>query len=136
MDMNYKFDGGKELEKVLRSMDAKTSRKFAIKAMRAGAKPIVAAARANAPVNSGRLRRAISVKAKPKSEGVGIEIGVKRGKESNDPKGAWYAHLVEFGTKFMPAHPFLTPAVDSERANFLKEMGVSLWKQIKREFKL
>lgn len=66
---------------------------------------IEAEAKVNAPVKTGALRN--SIQASQESQlswriGVGVEYGLYQ----------------ELGTRFMPAHPFLTPAVEHARGGF------------------
>ena len=60
-------------------------------------------ARANAPVRTGKLREEITYKLEVQEDVVEGIVGV--GKE------AFYARFIEMGTRFLPARPFLRPAV-------------------------
>lgn len=51
-----KIEGAKELQAALLSLPNKASKKFMSKALRAGAEPVLAAAKSNAPVKTGALR--------------------------------------------------------------------------------
>lgn len=99
-------------------------------ASRAAGKVALEAAKANAPVDTGRFRDAIGLKLlslkyrdQATLRGNSKEyyyIGVNLGESRKDMKGAWYAnpviHRTEFGTDTMPARPFLRNAVNNNLA--------------------
>ncbi|NML61830.1 HK97 gp10 family phage protein [Massilia sp. RP-1-19] len=95
--------GGKELDAFLRSLPVKVERNIMRAALRAGAAVLRDEARANVPVDSGALRKSIKVS-------TGFKKGVVRATVKTDPKIAYYAHMVEYGTK-----PHLIKVQDSER---------------------
>lgn len=67
---------------------------------------VMGSARAKVPVQSGKLRNSIRVvrlHGDPK-----LNVRVYAG--NRDKGGAFYAHMVEFGTVKMTAKPFLRPA--------------------------
>ena len=89
--------GGKELDNALQELERKLARKIGVQALRAGAKIILAKARANAPVKSGALKAAIKIRAGRSRKGerrVRVIVGDKwfTGDE-------FYAAFVEFGHK-------------------------------------
>ena len=66
-------------------------------------------ARQNVPVDSGRLRdsiRVVRLKGDPRLN-VRVYAGNRKKREEG---GAFYAHMIEFGTVKMTAKPFLRPA--------------------------
>ena len=68
-------------------------------------------ARAKVPVRTGKLKDTIRVrrlKGDPKQD-VRVYAG------NRIKGGAFYAHMVERGTKKMAAHPFLRPALNQSR---------------------
>ena len=68
------------------------------------AEGIAARAKQKVPVATGSLRDAIHV------EQDGDDVLVLGGDEQ-----VWYGHLVEYGTRHVPAQPFLVPAAEEER---------------------
>ena len=64
-------------------------------------------AQANAPVRTGKMKGKVAVETEIVARGEVIEgrVGVRKDDD------VFYARFVEFGTKNMPAHPFLRPAV-------------------------
>lgn len=137
MEFDVKFAGGKEMLTVMKKLDRDVERKLGMSALRSGARKILAEAKRLVPVRTERLKKAITVKGVPKRFGViQLAIGVKRGKKRSDTTGAWYAHLIEFGTKFMPAKPFLRPALDSRHKEAIQVVGNRLWRLISKETKV
>jgi HK97 gp10 family phage protein len=74
---------------------------------------IVARARSLAPVRTGRLRDSIGYAMRGPTLGV-VGLG---------PPGDKYWYLLEFGTRFAPAHPFMRPAAEPEAAAFTVQMS-------------
>lgn len=75
---------------------------------------VMGSARQKVPVDSGNLRSSIRVtrlKGDPK-----LNVRVYAGnRKRRGEGGAFYAHMVEFGTVKMPAKPFLRPAFNECR---------------------
>lgn len=84
--------GGRQLHELLQSLPAKIEKNIMRAALRAGAAVIRDEARAQAPVDMGDLRRSIRVSAS--ARGGTVKASVKAG-----DKKAFYAHMVEYGTK-------------------------------------
>ena len=73
---------------------------------------VVAKAQANAPVLTGLTREEITYKLEVQENAVEGIVGV--GKE------AFYARFIEMGTRFLPARPFLRPAVYENAAEIMR----------------
>lgn len=129
--------GGRELDRLLQTLPGKMQKNINRAALRAGAAVLLPEVRQNIPVASGNLRKTarISTRAKGAEVSASVKVGGKH-------KGvdAWYAFLVEFGTrrhKILPkkqggvmqfggiktrmvdhpgtaARPFMRPAVDAK----------------------
>jgi len=127
--MGSRIEGLEDLARSLREMP-KDVRQNALRAgMRAGAVAIQKEAKSRAPVDTGRMQKNIYVKrirelVTELSEGwfVGVRMGPKRtkdkatGKVSKDySNDAWYWRFVEFGTRHVPARPFMRPAFESAK---------------------
>lgn len=78
-------------------------------------------AKRRAPVESARLQEAISLrrlKNPPTTEGV--QVFVRRGKNKEDTRGAFYAAMVEYGTiggkaPDQPAQPYMRPTFETKK---------------------
>ena len=80
---------------------------------------VAAKARRSVPVRSGKLRDTIRVtrlKDDPK-----LNIRVYAGNRIKG--GAFYAHMVEYGTVKMKPRPFLRPALNSSKAEIMAILG-------------
>lgn len=84
--------GGRQLAEMLRQLPVKIEKNIMRAAMRAGAAVLRGEARDLVPVDMGDLRRSIRVSTSAK--GGTVKASVKAGN-----KRAFYAHMVEFGTK-------------------------------------
>ena len=112
IEADFTIVGEKELLRTMKSLGVKTKMKLLRPAVAAGAKPIVKAAKRNAPVETGLLKIALGTKVilnKSKQVAFGV-IGARTSFKSkkadkieadlNAPrKPSNYAHLVEFGAK-------------------------------------
>ncbi len=127
--IEFKITGAKEMERLLKELGPNVASRVGDKALRAGAKPIVAEAKRLVPVKTGALRKAITVAVQRRRKGPGervVLIGFKRPESRR-------AHLTEFGTVNAPAQPFLRPALDSKAGEALNEVGRVLGKGITDE---
>lgn len=98
--------GWKEIDAAFAKLEVKVQGKALRSALRAGAQRVQAAAIQNIvqnpSIDTGKLASSLKVKAAKRSRTkVGMDIITK---------GAAHANLVEYGTKRMPAEPFLRPA--------------------------
>ena len=91
-------------------------KKAAKKATREGLKPLHAAAKAGVPVETGRLRKAVKLRAwrRPKQGEVGMKVFIDPGDNRADPRGAYYGSMVESGHiaggTYVPGRHFLRRA--------------------------
>lgn len=125
-----------------------------IKALAAAARkafmPVLAAAKAMVPVDSGALRDSLKVTVKKPKGGeavvvVGIRIGRGQGAKQASVAAAAFGeaqidklpparrwHFIELGTADLAPHPFLRPALDSNAQVVLDALKEELAKGIAR----
>lgn len=84
--------GGRELQELLDTLPGKMQKNINRAALRAGAAVLLPAVKQNIPVDQGDLRDSARVTSRAK--GAEVSASVKVGN-----KKAWYARLVEYGTK-------------------------------------
>ncbi|NHZ38332.1 HK97-gp10 family putative phage morphogenesis protein [Massilia rubra] len=84
--------GGRELDAFLQQFSVKLEKNIMRSALRAGANEFKEEIKANIPVDSGALRS--SVRVTTNAKGGRVTASVKIGN-----KKAWYARMVEFGTR-------------------------------------
>lgn len=109
--MKLELDGVKEVIKALESLPPNVEKQVLRKAMRSAMKPLLAQAKAEAPVKSGLLRSSIVLRAAKKKKRGSIAFEIRPdGKKF--AKG-FYPAQVEFGRKDMLANPFMARAFAS-----------------------
>lgn len=84
--------GGRELQELLNTLPGKMQKNINRAGLRAGAAALLPAVKQNIPVDQGDLRDSARVTSRAK--GAEVSASVKVGN-----KKAWYANLVEYGTK-------------------------------------
>lgn len=116
--------GKKSLAKKFARVKFQMQKKILMQALRAGAKPVQASAKSNAPHGvTGNLARTIKIrvlKSKRKGlHGIGVMTGTREKLEipSDDPY--YYPMAVETGHGSVPAQPFMRPALDANRERAL-----------------
>ena len=157
------FDGYISLDRtsianVMRALDKlpKEFQKSAEKAvLRAGGKPILKAAKAKVPVDTGNLKRSLGISVYANRTGwISARIGPRNGFKSKNLTGrkryratkgkrttfkerkladaqeiSWY---VETGTPHSSAKPFIRPAIDSAAGEVIAAMTAGLDKHLTR----
>lgn len=128
--------GDKALQKKLDSLGKQAGGKMLQSAMREAMKPVLDAARAAAPRDTGNLARKIklsSVRLRGKGKGIAVktptraQLGIPK-----DAKGYYPAHQ-EYGTRRNPARPYMRPALLNNRARVLEALRAGLWKRLEPE---
>ncbi len=155
MASSVEIKGLAELHKTLQDLPAKIERNVLRGGLRAGAKVMEVAAKAQVPVKHGDLRQSIRVSMRVSSKTGTVRAQVKAG-----DKKAWYAHLVEFGTArhwikpknrkslFIAglmkeivdhpgarAKPFMRPAFDGKWRQAIDAMADYIRTRLPKEFK-
>jgi HK97 gp10 family phage protein len=120
-----------EIERRLRDLGPRIVRKVLLHACRRGAQKFAAAARAKAPVDTGELKRNITVKTKlDKAKGSAYGIVGVRYKKLGAQDPAVYAMFDEFGRADQAAQPFLRPAFDENKQQALEEFASDLKQEV------
>lgn len=101
----------KQLNKNLNSLGPKMAKKILNQSMRKGTKLVQRNAKQNAPRDTGKMARAITVrKSKTKSRDIiKFRVFVDHNKL---PDGPYYPAFVEYGTKDRPPKPFMRKTFD------------------------
>lgn len=134
--IEMKIEGLSELRKALLELPQELRKGPLRSAVSAGAKVVQDRARANAPVDSGTLRRAI-YRTRSKSQSSAVQetaiVGIRFGKKYQKRKqDAWYWRFIEFGTSKLPANPFMRPAFDTTKTGQIQAIATRLAKGIAR----
>lgn len=98
--LSYKVEGLAELEANLRAMGTDVAVKWTNGGLRAGARTLQLAAQGNVPVKSGELKKTIRIRRGKKDRADNVrEYFVFAGSRKAGGGGAFYAHMVEGGTR-------------------------------------
>lgn len=124
--ISFEIKGAREMERLLLELGDQVAKKLLKKAIRAGAKPVVAEMRRLVPVRTGALRKSITVQAVRARGAAVVSIGFAKPVSRR-------AHLIEFGTAHHAANPFFRPALDSKAAEVLEAMAKTLARDIEAE---
>lgn len=141
IQIEVKIEGMKEVENALNQLPKAAGKSALRTALRKAAKPIAPAAKAYAPVRSGKLKDSIKIMTTVKKSQQG---------EVKDPKlphvfvgsTAPHAHLVEFGHAIVrngeivgqaSPHAFLRPAWDENKNTVLENFKKIIWTELVRQ---
>lgn len=121
---DLKVTGVKELQAALGSLPGRLQRQVVAPAIAAALEPIGREAQSNAPVRSGRLRRALKVVMGRVRPGVVAgDVGVRQG-----DLGKAYAGPAELGAKGRKGRHFLQKAFDHLKASAKRELETKIAK--------
>lgn len=137
--IDMKVEGLADLLKALNELPKELHRGPLRSAVSAAAKVVQDEAKANAPVDTGVLQKAI-YRTRSRSGSsrvqetaiVGVRFGRKYRKRGMD---GFYMPWVEFGTSKMAARPFMRPAFDTTKTQQLEAMKTRLARAIQRAAK-
>ncbi|WP_298494510.1 HK97-gp10 family putative phage morphogenesis protein [uncultured Maritimibacter sp.] len=147
MDMDFKFEGGRELEKLLMALPHTLARGSARRVLRKAAEPIRAeAARlaADDPATAAHdLHNSIGITSRANTRAgrrdagneVSMHVGVLTSiHQDRKPERKPYAAAMvnEFGSHKMPAHPFMRPAWDAKSPEAWDIMVTELRRDVAR----
>lgn len=146
--MSVKVKGLRELQAQLKSLGTELGGKAAAQASREAFRPVLEAAKAMAPEDTGELRASLRLgTAKLPKGGVAVGIVIGGGSKAKQAKAAAAAfgerhfpaarrwHFAEFGTSKQSAKPFLRPAMDSQGAATVDRLTPALQRAIARAMK-
>ena len=122
------LEGAENLERALDVMEAKVAKKITKRAMREGAKVVLRQAKANAPVDTGNMKRSMTVRAAAKRKrgeaSFNVMFNTKKYPDlvttTADGKRYFYPTVVEYGTSTRPGNGFMRRAWDSQKAAALR----------------
>lgn len=136
-EVQVQLTGFRELAEALKQFGPRVAKNSLRRAVSAAAAEIRNQARANAPVDTGEMKRDIQMK-REKDQRSGplaatFSVFVRSGKKSrlsgrsrDVQKDSFYWKFVEFGTSKMPAQPFLRPAFETKKEEAVRIIGEKL----------
>jgi HK97 gp10 family phage protein len=116
------INGGPNAIRNIAGLEKKIRTKILKQAIRAGAKVMAKEVKANAPEDTGRLKRSIKLRAGKRKKGV-ISINVVVSGGHDTP----FVTSVEYGNEHTVAHPFIRPAFNST----VEPVGELIVRQVK-----
>jgi HK97 gp10 family phage protein len=139
-------EGLRDIEKELVALGANEGRKTLTRAARKAFAPVLEAAQANAPVDTGLLKEHIVIATqKPKDGDSVVNVGLRVEKAKAGAPGStrsldyqsphWRWHFIEGGTSTQAARPFLRPALDANAETVVGNLRGELRKAIDRVLK-
>lgn len=135
MNAVIQIEGLEDLQKMFDTMLVDEAQKLNRATIHAVASSIAKSARRMAPIDTGRLRKAIGAHRlkltdpkKPMSD-----VYVTRGKKARH--NAWYWKYLEHGTRTRAATPFIQPAVSEARTNYKEIYREMFWKKLAQKIK-
>jgi HK97 gp10 family phage protein len=135
----FQLEGVEDLVKQLRKLRGTAIRKVYRQAVREAARPVLATAKQIVPVDTGRLKRSLKIRAGRRSRRI-ISVVVKPGTRSElgiapDASGYYPAHIelgFRRGTTKFPGNRFLRDAILLERADAIRIISARVKEGIKR----
>ena len=132
MQDSIAISGLTELEQKLKNLPIKLRKQMMRKALRAGGKIILSAAKENSPVRSGLLQSQLKLRTGKNKRGY-MSVRIGTGKKG-DPGPAYYSSFIELGWKRgghqIAPNPFLKRASDSAKDRAGRAVTDSLKQQI------
>lgn len=134
--------GARELEDALKKLPERLAKTVVQGGMRAGGTVIAKRAKQNLEANGSVDSRALLTKVGVRSSKGKARVGILTGEVTVTRKGrskpevvapARYAHLVEFGSRAIPAEPFMRPAADEGAEEAVRKIGEVMARGVERE---
>ena len=121
------------LNKRLSEMSKKLGKQAVRQAAREAMKPVRDEVKRNAPFDPTddgiHIKEAVALKTSWKGSTLTASVGIRGGAKAN-LETPWYFRLQEFGTKHMPARPWIGPALEKNAQQVLDTLAASLKKAL------
>jgi HK97 gp10 family phage protein len=127
VDSKLTFKGGRELQRELKKLDEKVERKIAVSANRSAATMLKKMLAAELPTGDSddHLKDSLAVR-KERGRDIRHVVGVTG-------QARAYAHIIEFGSKYVAPNPVWRRVMESNAQEIFDEMAAKLWKGIRKE---
>lgn len=132
MTVKITLTGAEDIAKRLRALDDKVRNRALRRSLRAAAKVIADEVRANAPSDSGRLRRniAVTTQISRQKQMASAQVRVRTRGKAGDQKNSFYWRFIEYGTRSIKPNPFATQAFESEKSQAAQQVIDSVMAEI------
>ena len=137
--MQLTLTGDKALLKKFKRLGSTVQRRVVRRPLTAALSPILKGAKREAPKESKALSKSIGKKVKTYKGAVWGAVGPRTGdRYTVEYQGrlrvpSRYAHLVELGTRYKPAKPFLRRSLDENRGRALRIQADGIRKNVLKE---
>ena len=142
-ESEVRLEGFAELAAAMRELGQRAAKNALRRAVSSGAVLVRNEARANAPVDTGEMKKDIQVKReKDQRDGplsAKYSVFVRSGKKSrlagsgrNVDKDSFYWKFIEYGTSKMAAQPFMRPAFEAKKEDAVQAIGKVLDEAIQK----
>lgn len=129
-----RLEGVQDVMRALQDFSDETLQERLREAVKAGAEIVAEDAKARAPVRTGRLRDSIKTRVPKKGLMAKVEADypasgkVRKTSTKKQKAGSreYYAFAVEYGTRKMPAQPFMAPALAAKASQVMQKMETAL----------
>jgi hypothetical protein len=139
--LTARIDGLNVAQRRLRNATTKIPARSLKRAIKAGSKPLVASGKVWSPVDTGTMRKAMTMRAKSYRRGQRqlAVIGPRNRKYANGKNPNKYAHLVELGRNTpgggrVAGNPFLRTAAQFAKSAAVREAQTSLRGSLPADF--
>lgn len=139
--LTARIDGLNVAQRRLRGASIKIPARSLRRAVKAGSKPLIASGRAWSPINTGTMKRSMTVKQKSYRRGQRqlAVIGPRNKKYANGKNPNKYAHLIELGRNTpgggrVAPNPFLRTAAAFGQVAAVREAQTSLRGSLPADF--
>ena len=123
------------IEAKLKTLSSKVGKSTVRKAARKAMLPVRNQVIANAPVDTSpeadavRIKDSVRIRSKWRGDELTMRVGIEGGAKKN-PETPFYFRFQEFGTKDIPARPFMAPALESHAQEILDAVADELKKAL------
>ncbi|MFO8012125.1 MAG: HK97 gp10 family phage protein [Phycisphaerae bacterium] len=132
MEVALKVEGAREIRRRLAALPRTVEKRIVRRAVREGAKIVREEAERRCPVATGRLRRTLTQRKGRQRRGS-YTVAVQHNWKRYYGQVPFYGGFVEYGTRRMPARPYMRPAADAKQDEAGRAVIQSLQEGIERE---
>lgn len=123
-----------DLDRKLRELTAPAAKKAMRSAARKAMKPVRDDVKSNAPEDledddGVKIKASVGTTSRWKGDTLYTRVGIRGGAKRN-PDTPYYFRMVEFGTKNMPARPFMSPALEGNAQQVIDTLTEALRKAL------
>lgn len=120
--IEVKISGGDEIIRALKLVSIQTERRIGVEALKEGAKIWTQEIKSLAPEQYGTLKKSVRFKAAPRKEGIKVIMFAR----------AFYAHIIEWGSRFVSPQPFFRVGISNKKGQAIAAIRAKMLSGIAR----